>query len=199
MSSVELHARRQRLWFNGQKSSELEVLSVPALRALRVDSAKVRAHDLEIAALRRQVRLEQLTRLRWRRLQKLVLWNRHRDIVPQVAEALRTQVIPKRVTISQIARAVCKQYRVKPADITSSRRTANVILPRHVLFYLARLLTLSSLPMIGAKCGGKDHTTVLHGARRIAELIKTDPQLAAEVEAIRASLTSFPTAVPIEG
>ena len=92
------------------------------------------------------------------------------------------QVEPKRVKIEDIQRIVAKHYQVSRADVLSSRRTQNVVRPRQVAMYLSKVLTLRSLPEIGRRFGGRDHTTVLHAVRKIDELIKTDHALRDEIE-----------------
>ena len=71
----------------------------------------------------------------------------------------------------------------------SSRRTANVVRPRQVAMYLAKLLTLRSLPEIGRRFGGRDHTTVLHAVRKIEGLSNADNTLAQELELLRRLIT----------
>src|SRR5262249_3928224 len=68
------------------------------------------------------------------------------------------------------------------ADLLSSRRTANVVRPRQVAMYLAKTLTLRSLPEIGRRFGGRDHTTELHAVRKIENLVGTNSALAEEIE-----------------
>jgi chromosomal replication initiator protein len=92
---------------------------------------------------------------------------------------------PKRVRIEDIQRIVARQYNVSRADLLSSRRTANVVRPRQVAMYLAKVLTLRSLPEIGRRFGGRDHTTVLHAVRKIENLAGTDSALAEEIEALK--------------
>ena len=70
----------------------------------------------------------------------------------------------------------------------SSRRTANVVRPRQVAMYLAKTLTLRSLPEIGRRFGGRDHTTVLHAVRKIENLVHNDAALAEEIELIKRQL-----------
>jgi chromosomal replication initiator protein len=70
----------------------------------------------------------------------------------------------------------------------SSRRTANVVRPRQVAMYLAKQLTLRSLPEIGRRFGGRDHTTVLHAVRKIENLVHTDTSLAEEIEILKRQL-----------
>jgi chromosomal replication initiator protein len=95
---------------------------------------------------------------------------------------------PKRVRIEDIQRVVARQYNVSRADLLSSRRTANVVRPRQVAMYLAKVLTLRSLPEIGRRFGGRDHTTVLHAVRKIEALSGTDTALAEEIESLKRQL-----------
>ena len=74
---------------------------------------------------------------------------------------------PKRVRIEDIQRVVARQYNVSRSDLLCSRRTANIVRPRQVAMYLAKILTLRSLPEIGRRFGGRDHTTVLYAVRKI--------------------------------
>ena len=92
---------------------------------------------------------------------------------------------PKRVKIEDIQRTVARQYNISRADLLSSRRTANVVRPRQIAMYLAKTLTLRSLPEIGRRFGGRDHTTVLHAVRKIEGLVDTDPALAEEIELLK--------------
>ncbi|MCC6887916.1 MAG: chromosomal replication initiator protein DnaA [Hyphomicrobiales bacterium] len=95
---------------------------------------------------------------------------------------------PKRIKIEEIQRVVARQYNVSRADLLSSRRTANVVRPRQVAMYLAKQLTLRSLPEIGRRFGGRDHTTVLHAVRKIENLVSSDSALAEEIEALKRQL-----------
>jgi chromosomal replication initiator protein len=92
---------------------------------------------------------------------------------------------PKRVRIEDIQRVVARQYNVSRADLLSSRRTANVVRPRQVAMYLAKVLTLRSLPEIGRRFGGRDHTTVLHAVRKIETLAGNDSVFADEIETLK--------------
>jgi chromosomal replication initiator protein len=80
---------------------------------------------------------------------------------------------------------VARQYNVSRADLLSSRRTANVVRPRQIAMYLAKTLTLRSLPEIGRRFGGRDHTTVLHAVRKIETLAGNDAALAEEIELLK--------------
>jgi chromosomal replication initiator protein len=98
------------------------------------------------------------------------------------------QVEPKRVKIEEIQRIVARHYQVSRADILSSRRTQTVVRPRQIAMYLAKQLTLRSLPEIGRRFGGRDHTTVLHAVRKIDELVKGNQTLADEVDLLKRML-----------
>lgn len=98
------------------------------------------------------------------------------------------QIEPKRVKVEDIQRIVAKHYQVSRADVLSARRTVNVVRPRQVAMYLSKILTLRSLPEIGRRFGGRDHTTVLHAVRKITELIKTDGTLNDEIELLKRML-----------
>jgi chromosomal replication initiator protein len=105
----------------------------------------------------------------------------------EIRDLIRPQE-PKRIKIEEIQRIVARQYNVSRADLLSSRRTANVVRPRQVAMYLAKLLTLRSLPEIGRRFGGRDHTTVLHAVRKIENLVNTDSSLAEEIEILKRQL-----------
>ena len=94
----------------------------------------------------------------------------------------------KRVRIEEIQRIVAHHYNVSRSDLLSARRTANVVRPRQIAMYLAKTLTLRSLPEIGRRFGGRDHTTVLHAVRKIENLIGIDTGLAAEIEVLKGRL-----------
>jgi chromosomal replication initiator protein len=95
---------------------------------------------------------------------------------------------PKRVKIEDIQKLVASHYSVTRADILSSRRTAMVVKPRQVAMYLAKSLTLRSLPEIGRRFGGRDHTTVLHAVRKIEGLCSSDSTLREELELLKRML-----------
>jgi len=105
----------------------------------------------------------------------------------EVRDLIRPQE-PRRIKIEEIQRIVARQYNVSRADLLSSRRTANVVRPRQVAMYLAKTLTLRSLPEIGRRFGGRDHTTVLHAVRKIENLVNKDLSLAEEIEHLKRQL-----------
>jgi len=92
---------------------------------------------------------------------------------------------PRRVRIEDIQRIVARHYNVSKADLLSSRRTRTIVRPRQIAMYLAKVLTPRSLPEIGRRFGGRDHTTVLHAVRKIEELIEGDKALAEEIELLK--------------
>ncbi len=94
----------------------------------------------------------------------------------------------RRVTIDEIQRRVAEHFNIRLAEMTSDRRARIVARPRQVAMYLAKQLTTRSLPEIGRKFGGRDHTTVIHAVRKIEELMLTDPVLAEDVELLRRML-----------
>ena len=95
---------------------------------------------------------------------------------------------PKRVKIEDIQKLVASHYSVTRADILSSRRTAVVVKPRQVAMYLSKILTLRSLPEIGRRFGGRDHTTVLHAVRKIEGLSASDSALREELDLLKRML-----------
>jgi chromosomal replication initiator protein len=94
----------------------------------------------------------------------------------------------RRVTIDEIQRRVAEHFNVRFAEMTSARRARAFARPRQVAMYLSKQLTSRSLPEIGRKFGGRDHTTVMHAVRRIEELKDTDTVLAEDVELLRRML-----------
>ena len=95
---------------------------------------------------------------------------------------------PKRVKIEDIQKRVASHYNVSRADLLSSRRTAAVVMPRQIAMFLAKSLTLRSLPEIGRRFGGRDHTTVLHAVRKIDGLCNSNPAVRDEVELLKRML-----------
>jgi chromosomal replication initiator protein len=96
----------------------------------------------------------------------------------------------RRVTIDEIQRKVAEHFNIKMSEMTSARRARIVARPRQVAMYLAKQLTQRSLPEIGRKFGGRDHTTVMHAVKKIEELLATDPTLGEDVELLRRMLQS---------
>jgi chromosomal replication initiator protein len=111
--------------------------------------------------------------------------------VETAEEAIRDLVRnrePKRVKIEDIQKLVASRYNVSRSDILSERRTAAVVRPRQIAMYLSKVLTLRSLPEIGRRFGGRDHTTVLHAVRKIEKALADDTSLSDEVELLKRML-----------
>jgi chromosomal replication initiator protein len=87
----------------------------------------------------------------------------------------------RRITIDEIQRKVSDHFRIRHAEMTSARRAREVARPRQIAMYLAKQLTPRSLPEIGRRFGGRDHTTVIHAVRQIEKLRKADAELDADV------------------
>jgi len=94
----------------------------------------------------------------------------------------------RRVTIDEIQKRVAEHYNVRVADMHSARRSRSVARPRQVAMYLSKQLTARSLPEIGRKFGGRDHTTVMHAVKKIEELCATDNGFAEDVDLLRRML-----------
>jgi chromosomal replication initiator protein len=96
-----------------------------------------------------------------------------------LADLLRAH--EKKLTIDEIQRKVAEHYHLKLSDLMSARRAREVARPRQVAMYLAKKLTPRSLPEIGRRFGGRDHTTVMHAVKRIEELRASDREIDADV------------------
>ena len=94
----------------------------------------------------------------------------------------------RRVTIDEIQKRVAEHYNIRLADMHSARRARAVARPRQVAMYLCKQLTPRSLPEIGRKFGGRDHTTVMHAVRKIEELKAADRTLAEDIELLKRML-----------
>lgn len=121
----------------------------------------------------------------------------HADVTKQSVTLETTQEVlqdllrshDRRITIDEIQRKVADHYNIRLTDMHSARRARQVARPRQVAMYLAKQLTARSLPEIGRKFGGRDHTTVMHAVRKVEELMSDDAQIAQDVEVIRRALT----------
>ena len=94
----------------------------------------------------------------------------------------------RRVRIEDILRIVSRHYKVPRNDLLSSRRSRDVVRPRQIAMYLAKALTSRSLPEIGRRFGGRDHTTVLHSVRKVEQMMKDDGDLCQEIELLKRML-----------
>ena len=96
----------------------------------------------------------------------------------------------QRLTVDRIQRAVCEVFSVTPTDMVSKRRARIIARPRQVAMYLCKKLTKRSLPDIGRRFGGRDHTTVMHAVKRIEELRAEDAAFNTQIEAVETLLKS---------
>lgn len=83
----------------------------------------------------------------------------------------------RKVTIDEIQRHVAEYYNLRLSELLSARRARNIARPRQVAMFLAKRLTARSLPEIGRKFGGRDHTTVMHAVKKVDDLRRTDSRL----------------------
>ena len=103
-----------------------------------------------------------------------------------LADILRAS--DRKVTIEEIQRRVAEHYNVRLSDLIGPKRVRTIARPRQIAMYLAKQLTPRSLPEIGRRFGGRDHTTIMHGVRRIEELMTTDSQMADDLQLLRRQL-----------
>ncbi|MDM7931845.1 chromosomal replication initiator protein DnaA [Tabrizicola sp.] len=100
-----------------------------------------------------------------------------------LADILRSS--DRKLSIEEIQRKVAEHYNIRLSDMIGPKRLRNIARPRQVAMYLAKQLTPRSLPEIGRRFGGRDHTTIMHGVRKIEELMSTDSQLSDDLQLLR--------------
>ena len=103
-----------------------------------------------------------------------------------LADILRAS--DRKVTVEEIQRKVADHYSVRLSDLIGPKRLRTIARPRQVAMYLSKQLTLRSLPDIGRRFGGRDHTTIMHGVKKIEELMATDSQLSDDLQLLRRML-----------
>ena len=116
-----------------------------------------------------------------------------RSVNLEIAEDLLQDLLrasDRRTTVDQIQKKVAEHYNVKMSDMHSSRRSRNIARPRQIAMFLSKNLTTRSLPEIGRKFGGRDHTTVIHAIKKVKELVKNDSSLSEDIEILTRSLQS---------
>lgn len=92
--------------------------------------------------------------------------------------------INREITVDMIQKIVCEYFNLKPEELKAKTRRREIVQPRQIIMYFAKKYTKASLQAIGAMCGGKDHSTVLHACRNIEDLKQTDKQIRVYVEEI---------------
>ncbi|HDZ82443.1 MAG TPA: chromosomal replication initiator protein DnaA [Roseobacter sp.] len=103
-----------------------------------------------------------------------------------LADVLRAS--ERKISIEEIQRKVSEHYNIRLSDMVGPKRLRSYARPRQVAMYLCKKMTSRSLPEIGRRFGGRDHTTVMHGVKRIEELKQSDGQIAEDLELLRRSL-----------
>jgi chromosomal replication initiator protein len=111
------------------------------------------------------------------------------DVVNGVIGELVNGAEPRRIRIEDILRIISRHYGVSRADILSQRRHRSVVWPRQIGMYLAKQLTSRSLPEIGRRFGGRDHTTVLHAIRKVDGELTGNNRLKDELEELKKQLS----------
>ena len=103
-----------------------------------------------------------------------------------LADILRAS--DKKITVEEIQRKVAEHFNIRMSDLIGPKRVRTFARPRQIAMYLAKTLTSRSLPEIGRRFGGRDHTTVIHGVKRVEELKVQDSQIAEDIELLRRAL-----------
>ncbi len=114
-----------------------------------------------------------------------------REITLEAAQECLADILrasERKVTVDEIMRKVSEHYNVRIADLLGPKRTRTIARPRQVAMYLAKTMTQRSLPEIGRRFGGRDHTTVIHAVRKITSLQDTDQRIAEDVTILRRAL-----------
>lgn len=100
-----------------------------------------------------------------------------------LADILRTS--DRRVTVEEIQRKVAEHYNIRLSDMIGPKRMRTIVRPRQIAMYLAKELTSRSLPDIGRRFGGRDHTTIMHGVRKVEELRDHDSKMSEDIDLLR--------------
>jgi len=114
-----------------------------------------------------------------------------RDITIETCQEVMHDLLrahDRRVTIEEIQKRVAEHFNIRVADMHSARRSRTVARPRQIAMYLSKQLTARSLPEIGRKFGGRDHTTVMHAVKKVDELRQADASFAEDVDLLRRML-----------
>ena len=116
-----------------------------------------------------------------------------REITLELAQECLADILrasDRKLTIEEIQRKVAEHYNVRLSDLVGPKRLRVIARPRQMAMYLAKQLTSRSLPEIGRRFGGRDHTTIMHGVRKIEELATIDSQIADDIQLLRRQLQS---------
>lgn len=147
---------------NGHVSEETEVVSDSELRRRRIETIK------QVAEQREKARVEE---------QWAAVFDRMKIETARRAEAQARKEREDReqgiLSMTLIMRVACAWFQVSHVEMISARKDFNIVIPRQITMYLCRHHTTASLPQIGRKFGGRDHTTALHSVNKIAGLIES--------------------------
>ncbi|MCF6444700.1 chromosomal replication initiator protein DnaA [Nereida sp. MMG025] len=114
-----------------------------------------------------------------------------REITMDLAQDCLSDILresDRKVSIDEIQRLVCEHFNIRHSDLIGPRRMRSLARPRQIAMYLAKEMTSRSLPEIGRKFGGRDHTTVMHGVKTIKDLAQTDSGISEDLELLRRTL-----------
>ncbi|MEL7203023.1 MAG: chromosomal replication initiator protein DnaA [Pseudomonadota bacterium] len=114
-----------------------------------------------------------------------------REITMELTQDCLADVIrhsDRKITVEEIQRKVSEHYNIRLSELIGPKRVRTFARPRQVAMYLSKQMTTRSLPEIGRRFGGRDHTTVMHGVRKIEELMQQDSQIADDLEMLRRAL-----------
>lgn len=114
-----------------------------------------------------------------------------REITLELAQDCLADILrasDRKITVEEIQRKVSEHYNIRLSEMIGPKRVRTIARPRQIAMYLAKQLTSRSLPEIGRRFGGRDHTTVMHGVRKIEELRMLDNQMDEDLELLRRSL-----------
>jgi chromosomal replication initiator protein len=147
-----------------RKKVKTDAIHVPDTQVLTFIASRISTNIRELeGALTRVVAFSSLTA---------------RPMTVELAQEVLKDVFPQgempEISIEQIQQTVVERFQMSMQELTGDRRSQQIVYPRQVAMYLCRELTDSSLPKIGKKFGGRDHTTVIHATSKIAKLIKED-------------------------
>ena len=106
------------------------------------------------------------------------------DLAKEVLKDL-IRASQRKTTIDDIQRKVADYYNLRLSDLLSARRSRTIARPRQIAMYLSKILTTRSLPEIGRKFGGRDHTTVMHAVKKIEELKHEDNNFHEDIELLK--------------
>ncbi len=119
----------------------------------------------------------------------------NQDIDAALAADALKDIIPSRkpraITVQTIQELVAEKYNIKLEDFAARKRTRSIAFPRQIAMYLSRQMTDLSLPKIGEKFGGRDHTTVIHAFDKISDMLESDSVLKQEIEEIKEELNNI--------